>query len=83
MVPLMTIPEEEQGAALRRLSEALDGLRAAQAEVDAATVAARAANVSFNRIGTLAGVSRDKVDAWLRAGQEAIARQEKPAGPPD
>jgi len=70
----MTLPEELQGAALRRLTVALEALRAAQTEVEAATAEARDAGVSINRIGGLAGVSRDKVYGWLRSAEESAGQ---------
>lgn len=62
----MTLAEERQAAAVRRLVTAYDGLVAAEAEIFAATAEARAAEVSMNRIAALTHSSRNRVAGWLR-----------------
>jgi hypothetical protein len=76
MVHPMTLPEEQQAAALRRLTDALERERQAAADVRAAAIEAKAAGVSISRLSALANVSRDKVYGWLRKAPDDPAPDE-------
>lgn len=62
----MTLTEDQQADALRRLARAVTNLEAAQAEVIAAAMHARDVEVSITRIAQVAKTTRDRVYGWLK-----------------
>jgi DNA invertase Pin-like site-specific DNA recombinase len=81
--PIMSLIEEVQAAAARRLADAADQLRAAEAEVRAAVEQAGQAEMSVNRIAGVAKVSRSTVYRWLRdVAEETDGPSKAPAKKP-
>lgn len=67
----MTLIEEIQAAAARRLADAVAQLEQANAEVKAAARQATDSGMSVNRIAGVVGVSRNTVYRWLRTDDDA------------
>ncbi|HZP54441.1 hypothetical protein [Actinocrinis sp.] len=67
----MTLTEDQQADALRRLARAVANAEAAQAELVAAADHARGVGVSITRIAEVAKTSRDRVYGWLRKSTQA------------
>lgn len=76
MVRRMTLIEEMQAQATRRFTDALEAYRNATDELNAAAAAAKDVGVSVNKLSDLAGVSRGKVDGWIRAAPPPTAPDE-------
>lgn len=73
----MTLMEDQQADALRRLARAVTNLEAAQAEVVAAATHARSVDVSITRIAQVAKTSRDRVYGWLKKSESGEARPDE------
>lgn len=76
----MTLPEELQAKAARRLADAAARLKEAQAEVRAAVLEAQEAKLSVNRSAAVAEVSRTTIYKWIK---EATEEQQEEQGPDD
>ena len=68
--PGMTLPEELQAKAARRLADAAARLKEAEAEVRGAVLEAKAAGLSVNRSAAVAEVHRSTVYRWLREAEQ-------------
>jgi hypothetical protein len=80
MVCGMTLKEEDQASAVRRLTTALEQLSLAEREVRAALLQAKEADVSVNRMAGLAKSSRGKIYALIA---EAEAERAAETAAPD
>jgi hypothetical protein len=67
----MTLPEELQAAAARRLADAAARLKEAEAEVRAAVLQARDAKLPVSRSAAVADVHRTTIHRWIREAEAA------------